>query len=392
MERDINKINDLLFELPAAVNGFKGLEDFYEMIRDALNEILDADHFHVVFDDPVFNRFSYPPSADQAESLPSKVPNFELKAFNPLIHRVMNQKKPILFHKEDISFFTGIQADIPPEHLPELWMAAPIVINQECKGVAVVWNNTSATALAHQDLPILHTISHHIALAVERKIAQEKLSEQGNVLKKIMEFSPVGICIIENSYFKWVNNEMVKIFGYDAKSDFQHRRMRMIYKSETDYENAGKIILHDLREKGKAGFDFELIKKDNTTFNAHVIITGSSSDNSMASSIAIITDNSQHELIQQERYEMERLQGVFELAGAVCHEINQPLQAILGYSELLILSGKMDDLQDNKLRSIKNQAARLGEITKKLSSITHYRTVDYPGNLKIVDIWGASSE
>ena len=38
------------------------------------------------------------------------------------------------------------------------------------------------------------------------------------------------------------------------------------------------------------------------------------------------------------------------------------------------------------------QATRLGEITKKLSDITQYRTVEYLGDTKTVDIWGSSSE
>jgi signal transduction histidine kinase len=33
----------------------------------------------------------------------------------------------------------------------------------------------------------------------------------------------------------------------------------------------------------------------------------------------------------------EKLQAVLELAGAVCHELNQPIQAILGHSELLLM-------------------------------------------------------
>ncbi|MEN8211255.1 MAG: hypothetical protein ABFR31_06015, partial [Thermodesulfobacteriota bacterium] len=62
------------------------------------------------------------------------------------------------------------------------------------------------------------------------------------------------------------------------------------------------------------------------------------------------------------------------------------------YSELLMLSSKSDDLRDNKLSSIKSQAVKLGTITKKLSNITHYSTLDYPGDTKIVDIWRASSD
>jgi C4-dicarboxylate-specific signal transduction histidine kinase len=79
------------------------------------------------------------------------------------------------------------------------------------------------------------------------------------------------------------------------------------------------------------------------------------------------------------------------MAGAICHEINQPLQAILGYAELMLMSQE-SDITDNRLKSIKSQATRLGKITKKLSNITQYKTVDYPGNTKIVDIWGADKD
>jgi hypothetical protein len=50
------------------------------------------------------------------------------------------------------------------------------------------------------------------------------------------------------------------------------------------------------------------------------------------------------------------------------------------------------EMGEDNIHSIKSQASRLGKITRKLSNITHYRTVDYPGNKRIVDIWGASSD
>jgi len=94
---------------------------------------------------------------------------------------------------------------------------------------------------------------------------------------------------------------------------------------------------------------------------------------------------------EKEIYERERLQGVLEMAGAICHEINQPLQAILGYAELMLMNPEPEKTYSS-LKSIKDQATRLGKITKKLSNITHYETIEYPGNTKIVDIWGADKD
>ena len=221
------------------------------------------------------------------------------------------------------------------------------------------------------------------------KERDENLTNQQKILEKIIESSPVGISLVENRVFKWVNNEMLKMFGYEKKEDFENADAHMIYNSYEDYETAGQIIFHDLKEMGKSDFDFDLKRKDGTIFKAHIIITSPGIENSIKSTIVIITDISQREVVQKAKLEKEKLQGVLEMAGAVCHEINQPLQTILGYSTLY---QDNDIISSREMNHIKTQAKRIGEITKRLSNITHYKTINYPGDTKIVDIWGSSDD
>jgi len=221
------------------------------------------------------------------------------------------------------------------------------------------------------------------------KERDENLTNQQKILEKILESSPVGICLVENRVFKWVNNEMLKMFGYEKKEDFENADAHMIYNSYEDYETAGQIIFHDLKEMGKSDFDFDLKRKDGTIFKAHIIITSPGIENSIKSTIVIITDISQREVAQKAKLEKEKLQGVLEMAGAVCHEINQPLQTIMGYSTLY---QDNDIISSREMNHIKTQAKRIGEITKRLSNITHYKTINYPGDTKIVDIWGSSDD
>ncbi|MCD4720358.1 MAG: PAS domain-containing protein, partial [Desulfobacula sp.] len=195
----------------------------------------------------------------------------------------------------------------------------------------------------------------------------------------------------QNRIFKWVNNEMIQMFGYQSKSDFENKDTRMIYSDIDDYDLIGKKIHTSLSTTGTADYEIELVKKDKSLFPVQIRVNCSDISNPMAWSIATFTDISQRKAVEKEKYEKERLQGVLEMAGAVCHEINQPLQAILGYSELLLIDSNSNNIEDNNIHSIKSQATRLGKITRKLSNITTYRTIDYPGNTKIVDIWGVGS-
>lgn len=89
---------------------------------------------------------------------------------------------------------------------------------------------------------------------------------------------------------------------------------------------------------------------------------------------------------EEERLERERLQVLLEMAGAVCHELNQPMQAISGFSESLTQNIKTDDPLYPKLKKIMELARTMGDITGKLMKITRYETKDYVRGVKIIDI------
>lgn len=93
--------------------------------------------------------------------------------------------------------------------------------------------------------------------------------------------------------------------------------------------------------------------------------------------------------LQNEMRERERLQGVLEMAGAVCHELNQPLQSVSGFSEMLLMDLKTEDPNYNTLKKIKLGIDRIGELTRKIMKITRYQSKPYLKS-KIIDIEQAS--
>jgi CheY-like chemotaxis protein len=88
--------------------------------------------------------------------------------------------------------------------------------------------------------------------------------------------------------------------------------------------------------------------------------------------------------------EEEKLRGVLEMAGAVCHELNQPLQAVSGYADLLMMDRSEGDFTCEALKNIKGEISKMGRITEKLMRITRYETREYLANRKIIDIDRAS--
>lgn len=105
--------------------------------------------------------------------------------------------------------------------------------------------------------------------------------------------------------------------------------------------------------------------------------------------VAILSDLTDKNRAAQNRMEKEKLEGVLETAGAVCHEFNQPLQAISGYAELLALK-LIDHEARPYIEKLVTQIERMRDITDKLQGITRYETKNYVGNTRIIDIQKAS--
>jgi len=105
--------------------------------------------------------------------------------------------------------------------------------------------------------------------------------------------------------------------------------------------------------------------------------------------ISIVRSISKRKQTEEEIRKSERLTGVLEMAGTVCHELNQPLQAILGYSQLLMFDIDANDPLYDKAESIVEQVNRMKTINSKLMKVTEYETKYYLQE-KIIDIDKAS--
>ena len=107
-------------------------------------------------------------------------------------------------------------------------------------------------------------------------------------------------------------------------------------------------------------------------------------------SVAVLADLTEKNRAARHRIQKEKLEGVLETAGAVCHELNQPLQAISGYTELMAMKLDGHDARPY-IEKLTAQIERMRDITDKLQGVTRYETKDYAGNKKIIDLNKAST-
>lgn len=93
--------------------------------------------------------------------------------------------------------------------------------------------------------------------------------------------------------------------------------------------------------------------------------------------------------IESRLREAERLRVLVETAGAAAHEISQPLTGVLGWAEIML---NQETTSREHLEKIRNEALRIRDILRRMSSVTRYVTRPYVGDLRIVDFKEASGE
>lgn len=91
--------------------------------------------------------------------------------------------------------------------------------------------------------------------------------------------------------------------------------------------------------------------------------------------------------LQAQVGQQERLQGVLQMAAAVCHELNQPLQAVLSAADLLLMD--QSTASNELVTAIRDGVKRLGQVTRRIMNLMHCRTTPYMnGNMEIIDLDG----
>ncbi len=124
-------------------------------------------------------------------------------------------------------------------------------------------------------------------------------------------------------------------------------------------------------------------------FSTAAVETG---EGQVTGSVGVMMDLTERNRAERNRLQKEKFQGVLETAGAVCHEMNQPLQALSGYAELIQSELEPGHRLIDLTEKVLSQVERVADITCKLQNVTRYETVTYSNRSRIIDIHRSAAE
>jgi DNA-binding response OmpR family regulator len=105
-----------------------------------------------------------------------------------------------------------------------------------------------------------------------------------------------------------------------------------------------------------------------------------------------IATQSDHRAAEEALRSARYLAGMAETVVAVQHEINNPLAALLGHTQLLQLGLVPPSERDGVLAEVAAQALRIGEVVSRLGAIARPRSVEYANGIRMLDLSASDTE
>ena len=215
------------------------------------------------------------------------------------------------------------------------FLMAPICGKDRVFGVFVADNRRSGRPLKETDKDGLAVFANAAGLALENALLFQDLSESEARYRAVLDNSPEAVLGISREH--WIttwNRGAEGIFGYTAE-EIVGKPVSALFPPEAEAQV--QRLLAEVMEKGSAR-DFPIPGKTRG---------GSSLDLSLSWGgphpdfwlnkkwTIVIRDVTQAKKLQRQVIQSEKLSAVGQLISGIAHELNNPLQGVVGYAEFL---------------------------------------------------------
>jgi PAS domain S-box-containing protein len=219
------------------------------------------------------------------------------------------------------------------------------------------------------------------------RMAEKSLKRSNDIVSSILSACPIGIGLVENRIIRRVNEAMKRMFRFESELDYFGKSARILYPSDEDFRQIGEHISSRFKAGREAELDTSFMRKDGTSFLGHLKVNTLYPPDPMQRATFTILDITWRKQAEAELLQKEKMQAVVETAGAVCHEMNQPMQvALVQLAEFIVMDEFEVETVKRKAENIREQLNALREMSRKLMHITRYETRDYVEGEKIIDI------
>ncbi|MBP1749397.1 MAG: sensor hybrid histidine kinase, partial [Deltaproteobacteria bacterium] len=290
-------------------------------------------------------------------------------AVNPALARIYGYESP----QEMIETITDIggQTYVNPEdrvRLVGLIKEHGVVENFETqfyrKDKSTGWVSANTRAVKDIDGSIMY-FEGTIEDITERKHAKKALQESEEKYRSVVESSFVGLSIIQDRVFRFVNKGFCEITGY-AYDELVDRLDPLDITYPADRKTAELAMMKGLTsEAGNTEFGCRIVRKNGQV--SYVKVFGTSLlYNGRPSAAGTIIDVTREKDLEMQLVRTQKLEAIGTLAGGIAHDFNNILAGIIGFTEMVRDDMPSDTREHHRLGLVLKGAHRGRDLVRQI--------------------------
>ncbi|MDX6530238.1 MAG: hypothetical protein QOH41_2528 [Blastocatellia bacterium] len=219
---------DVISQVIQSVNLTSNLDELLRQVHQSLKKVLYAENCCVALFDKQTGLFEAPLFVDLVEANP-----FPMALSKNCTAKVFSSGQPLLM---DEAVFAGLrdrgEVELIGRPAPS-FLAVPLMTPAETIGVIVVQNYDQENAYSQRDVEFLSAVAAQLALAIERKRAEEALIESDRRFRDLFYDAPVGYHEIDiEGRITCVNTTELSMLGYSSEEMIGHHVWEFIEEAE----------------------------------------------------------------------------------------------------------------------------------------------------------------
>jgi PAS domain S-box-containing protein len=172
--------NQIIYEITQGLTSTSNLDELLKLIHHTLGKVVYADNFFVALHNDDTGLFSFPYFVDKYDETPS--PTSMGKSCTAYVFRTL---KPFLFSDEEYNrLLENDEVELIGSASPS-WIGIPLQAPSKVIGVMVLQHYEKANVYTENDVKLLMSIGSQIAIAIERKKAEEEIILKNELLQAI---------------------------------------------------------------------------------------------------------------------------------------------------------------------------------------------------------------